>query len=190
MHQRMRPLLMDINNCGFVGRARTLYWVETQSIPEDDPYGLEIEAMDSMKAGDVVVHSTDYNGTNAPWGELMSTISKNKGVAGCVCDSQVRDCVKIIEMKFPVFCAGIRPLDSKGRGLVTDYDIPVQCGGVTVHPGDVIFADFDGVVVVPKGVESEIFHRAKDKVENENHSRRELQNGRSLREVYNKYKSL
>ena len=190
MHQRLRPLLMDINNCGFVGRARTIYWVETQSIPEDDPYGLEIEAMDSMKAGDVVVHSTDYNGTNAPWGELMSTISKNKGVAGCVCDSQVRDCVKIIEMKFPVFCAGIRPLDSKGRGLVKNYDIPIQCGGVTVHPGDVIFADFDGVVVVPKEVESEIFHRAKDKVESENHSRRELQNGRSLREVYNKYKSL
>jgi 4-hydroxy-4-methyl-2-oxoglutarate aldolase len=190
MHQRLRPLLMDINNCGFVGRARTLYWVETESIPEDDPYGLEIEAMDSMKAGDVVVHSTDYNGTNAPWGELMSTISKNKGVAGCVCDSQVRDCVKIIEMKFPVFCAGIRPLDSKGRGLVTNYDIPIQCGGVTVNPGDVIFADFDGVVVVPKEVESEIFHKAKDKVENENHSRRELQNGRSLREVYNKYKSL
>ena len=93
-------------------------------------------------------------------------------------------------MKFPVFCAGIRPLDSKGRGLVTDYDIPIQCGGVTVNPGDVIFADFDGVVVVPKEVESEIFHRAKDKVESENHSRRELQNGRSLREVYNKYKSL
>jgi regulator of RNase E activity RraA len=73
---------------------------------------------------------------------------------------------------------------------VTDYDIPIQCGGVTVNPGDLIFADFDGVVVVPKEVESEIFHRAKKKVENENHSRRELQNGRSLREVYNKYKSL
>lgn len=190
MHQRLRPLLMDINNCGFVGRARTFHWVETQTIQEDDPYGLEIEAMDSLKAGDVVVHSTDYNGTNAPWGELMSTISKNKGVAGCICDSQVRDCVKIIEMNFPVFYAGIRPLDSKGRGMVTGYDVPIQCGGVTVNPGDLIFADFDGVVVVPKDIESEVFHRAKEKVENENHSRRELQNGSSLREVYNKYKSL
>ncbi len=116
MHQRLRPLLTDIYNCGFVGRAKTFHWIETNAIEEDDPYGLEIEAMDSLKAGDVVVHSTDYNGTNAPWGELMSTISKNKGVAGCVCDSQVRDCVKIIEMNFPVFYAGIRPLDSKGRG--------------------------------------------------------------------------
>ncbi len=83
-------------------------------------------------------------------------------------------------MNFPVFYAGIRPLDSKGRGLVIDYDVPIQCGGVTVNPGDLIFADFDGIVVVPKEVESEIFHRAKEKVENENHSRRELQNGRSL----------
>jgi 4-hydroxy-4-methyl-2-oxoglutarate aldolase len=190
MHQRLRPLLTDIKNCGFVGRARTFHWIETQTILEDDPYGLEIEAMDSLKAGDVVVHSTDYNGTNAPWGELMSTISKNKGVVGCVCDSQVRDCIKIIEMKFPVFYAGIRPLDSKGRGLVVGYDVPIQCGGVLVNSGDLIFSDFDGIVVVPKELESEIFHRAKEKVENENHSRRELQNGSSLREVYNKYKSL
>jgi regulator of RNase E activity RraA len=190
MHQRLRPLLTDIKNCGFVGRARTFHWIETQTILEDDPYGLEIEAMDSLKAGDVVVHSTDYNGTNAPWGELMSTISKNKGVVGCVCDSQVRDCIKIIEMKFPVFYAGIRPLDSKGRGLVVGYDVPIQCGGVLVNSGDLIFSDFDGIVVVPKELESEIFHRAKEKVENENHSRRELQNGSTLREVYNKYKSL
>lgn len=190
MHQRLRPLLTDINNCGFVGRARTFHWIETDTVMEDDPYGLEIEAMDSLKAGDVVVHSTDYNGTNAPWGELMSTISRNKGVAGCVCDSQVRDCVKIIEMNFPVFYAGIRPLDSKGRGLVVGYDVPVQCGGVLVNPGDLIFSDFDGIVVVPKEIEHEVFHRAKEKVDNENHSRRELQNGISLREVYNKYKSL
>jgi 4-hydroxy-4-methyl-2-oxoglutarate aldolase len=190
MHQRLRPLLMDINNCGFIGRARTFHWIETDTISEEDPYGLEIEAMDSLKAGDVVLHSTDYNGTNAPWGELMSTISKNKGVAGCVCDSQVRDCVKIIEMNFPVFYAGIRPLDSKGRGLVIGYDVPIECGGVLVNPGDLIFSDFDGIVVVPKEIEHEVFYRAKEKVDNENHSRRELQDGKSLREVYDKYKSL
>lgn len=190
MHQRLRPLLTDIRNCGFVGRARTLNWVETDQVLEEDPYRLEIEAMDSLRAGDVVVHSTDFNGTNAPWGELMSTISKNKGVAGCVCDSQIRDCVKIIEMQFPVFYAGIRPLDSKGRGLVTDYDVPVPCGGVEVNPGDLVYSDFDGIVVIPKAVEQEVFYRAKEKVESENLSRRELLSGRSLREVYDKYKAL
>src|ERR1700730_8219401 len=69
MHQRMRPLLPDIKNCGFIGRARTFKWIETDYIVEEDPYGEEIEAMDSLNAGDVVVHSTDHNGTNAPWGE-------------------------------------------------------------------------------------------------------------------------
>jgi regulator of RNase E activity RraA len=190
MHQRLRPLLADIRNCGFTGRARTLHWIETDTFPEDDPYGLEIEAMDSLRAGDVVVHSTDHKGTNAPWGELMSTIAKGKGVNGCVCDSQIRDCVKIIEMNFPVYYAGIRPLDSKGRGEVIEYDVPIHCGEVLVNPGDLIYSDFDGIVVVPKEIELEVFHRAKEKVENENHSRRELVEGKSLREVYNKYKSL
>ncbi len=190
MHQRLRPLLPDIKNCGFVGRARTFDWIETDIIVEGNPYGLEIEAMDSLKAGDVVVHSTDYNGTNAPWGELMSTIAKWKGVAGCVCDSQVRDCVKIIEMDFPVYYAGIRPLDSKGRGLVVAYDVPVKCGDVLVNPGDLVYADFDGIVVVPQLIEKKVFQMAREKINSENHTRRELLEGRSLREVYDKYQSL
>jgi 4-hydroxy-4-methyl-2-oxoglutarate aldolase len=190
MHQRLRPLLQDMNNCGFIGRARTFHWVETDKIIENDPYGLEIEAMDSLTAGDVVVHSTDHNGTNAPWGELMSTVAKRKGVAGCVCDSQVRDCIRIIEMGFPVFYTGIRPLDSKGRGVVVGYDTPVGCGDVMVNPGDLVYADFDGIVVIPKVAEGEVFQRAKEKVDREGHSRRELLEGRSLREIYDKYRSL
>lgn len=118
MHQRLRPLLPDMRNCGFIGRAKTLKWKEVNSVDEDNPYGLEIEAMDSLREGDVVVHSTDHNSTNAPWGELMSTIAKRKGVVGCVCDSQIRDCIKIIDMGFPVYYAGIRPLDSKGGALL------------------------------------------------------------------------
>ncbi len=53
MHQRLRPLLPDPENCGFIGRARTFRWMETDYVIEDNPYGLEIEAMDSLKAGDV-----------------------------------------------------------------------------------------------------------------------------------------
>jgi len=190
MHQRLRPLLPNMYDCGFIGRARTFEWIETNAIISDNPYGLEIEAMDSLRAGDVVVHSTDFSGNNAPWGELMSTIANRKGVKGCVCDSQVRDCVKIIEMNFPVFYTGIRPLDSKGRGLVIAYDVPIECGGVRVIPGDLVYADFDGVVVIPRSVENEVVKLAMDKVSRENYSRKELLEGKSLQEVYNKYKSL
>ena len=80
MHQRLRPLLPDMKNCGFVGRARTLKWEETDVIDEDNPYGLEIEAMDSLKEGDVVVHSTDRNGTNAPRGELCRPFQNSRGL--------------------------------------------------------------------------------------------------------------
>jgi 4-hydroxy-4-methyl-2-oxoglutarate aldolase len=190
MHHRLRPILPDIKACGFVGRARTIDWLETDRVYDENPYGLEIEAVDSLNKGDVVVHSTDVNGTNAPWGELMSTIARRKGVSGCVCDSQIRDCVKIIEMKFPVFYTGIRPLNSKGRGMVIAYDIPIKCGEVLVHPGDLIFADFDGVVVVPKQIEKEVFQLAMEKIQNENLSREELLAGQSLRAVYDKYKTL
>lgn len=188
MHQRLRPL--GENCCTIVGRARTFRWLETDYVVKENPYGVEIEAMDSLRENDVVIHSTDSGGTNAPWGELMSTAAKVHGAAGCICDSQIRDCVKIKELGFPVFYTGIRPLDSKGRGLVVAYDVPVRCGGVLVHPGDLIFADFDGVVVIPKDAEKNVFEAAKEKVSAENISRKELLEGKTLAEVYAKYGAL
>ena len=187
MHQRLRPLLPDMRACGFAGRARTFHWTQIDYVNEADPYGLEIEAMDSLKPGDVVVHSTDFAGTNAPWGELMSTIAQRNGAAGCVCDSQVRDCVRIIEMGFPVFYAGIRPLDSMGRGHVLAYDVPIHCGDVLVQPGELILADPDGIVVVPRAVEVEVLRQAADKVAKESASRADLLAGKTLREVYDTY---
>ncbi len=188
MHHRLRPL--DENCCSIVGRARTFRWMETDYVVEDDPYGLEIEAIDSLGAGDVAVHSTDCAGSNAPWGELMSTISKRKGVAGCICDSQIRDCVKIKQLQFPVFYTGIRPLDSNGRGRVMAYDVPIKCGDILVNPGDIVFCDFDGVVVIPQSLEEKVFQLAKEKVDLEDSSRIELMAGKSLREVYDKYGAL
>ncbi len=188
MHPRLRPL--DPDNCTIVGRARTLRWMETDYIVEEDPYGNEIDAIDSLRPGDVAVHSTDYSGTIAPWGELMTTVCKVRGAVGCICDSMVRDCKRIMEMEFPVFYQGIGPLDSKGRGWVVAYDVPIRCGEVLVHPGDLIYSDFDGVIVVPKDVEDDVLQRAMEKVGKENLTRKELKEGKTLREVYNKYRVL
>jgi 4-hydroxy-4-methyl-2-oxoglutarate aldolase len=187
LHPRLRPLLPDRKNCGFVGRARTVRWMETDYAVEDDPYGLEIEAVDALRPGDVVVHSTDRSGKIAPWGELMTTVAQRNGAVGCVCDAAIRDCTRIIDLNFPVYFAGICPLDSKGRGRVMAYDVPVQCGDVLLHPGQIIFADYDGIVAIPREVEEAVIERALEKVEGENKTRRELQAGRTLREVYNKY---
>lgn len=185
MHQRLRPL--DPSNCVLVGRARTFRWMEADFVVKEDPYGLEIEAMDSLKPGDVVVHSTDYAGTNAPWGELMSTVARQRGAVGCICDSQIRDCLKIIALGFPVFHVGIRPLDSMGRARVMAYDVPVKCGEVLVRPGELVFTDYDGSVVVPREVEQEALSQAAEKVGKESASRAELREGKTLREVYDKH---
>lgn len=190
MHQRLRPLLPDIRACGFVGRARTLRWMETDYIVEEDPYGLELDFMDSLLPGEVAVHSSDPSGTNAPWGELMTTIARRNGAVGCVCDSQIRDAVQIIDMGFPVYYSGIRPLDSKGRARVMAYDVPVRCGEVLVYAHDLIVADYDGVVVIPQAVIPQALTRAREKMGKETQARQELLAGKTLREVYDKYRVL
>ena len=187
MHHRLRPLLPDIRGCGFVGRARTARWMEIDYVDGADPYGMEITLIDSLRPGDVVVHSTDHAGTNAPWGELMSTVAQKNGAVGCVCDSQIRDCVRIIELGFPVYYTGIRPLDSMGRAKVMAYDVPIRCGDVLVRPGELIFADYDGIVVIPRMVEQQVLELARDKASKESQSRADLIAGRSLREVYDTY---
>jgi regulator of RNase E activity RraA len=95
--------------------------------------------------------------------------------------------VRIIEMGFPVYCAGIRPLDSMGRAKVMAYDVPVRCGEVVVHPGELIFADFDGIVVIPREVEGDVLELAREKADKETLSRQDLLAGKTLRKVYDTY---
>src|SRR5258706_555418 len=77
--------------------------------------------------------------------------------------------------------------DSMDRGWVTAYNVPVECGEVIVHPGDFVFADFDGVVVVPKAIVKDVLELASDKVRREDNSRAELMQGAYLRDVFKKY---
>jgi regulator of RNase E activity RraA len=135
----------------------------------------------------VVLVSTQQSKRNAPWGELLSTAAKARGAHGAVIDGLVRDVKKIEELGFPVLAAGIKPVDSMGRGIVTGYNVPVECGEVLVNPGDFVFADFDGVVVIPKLHVDEVLRLALNKATRENSSRAELMNGAYLRDVYRKY---
>lgn len=187
MHPRLRPLLPDPKNCGFLGRARTLRWMEVDYVEEHDPYGLEIEAIDSLQPGDVVVHSTDHSGRSTPWGELMTGVAMRNQAVGCVCDSNIRDCIRIQEMGFPVFYAGIYPVDSQGRSMVKAFDVPIRCGGVLVSPGDIIFADYDGIVAIPSAIEEQVMELALKKVSAENEMRTALEGGMTLRQAYQRF---
>jgi 4-hydroxy-4-methyl-2-oxoglutarate aldolase len=185
--QAMREYLRPVHgSCTFAGWARTISCSDIYHIPPD-PYSIEIEAVDSLLPGEVAVVGTQKSVRNAPWGELLSTAARARGARGAVIDGLVRDVRKIEELGFPVVAAGMKPVDSNGRGIVTAYNVSVECGEVLVHPGDFIFADFDGVVVVPKHLVEEVLRLAADKVSRENSSRKELMNGAYLRDVYNKY---
>ncbi|WP_309119426.1 RraA family protein [Paenibacillus sp.] len=185
--QAMRENLNPIDpNWVVAGRAKTILSVDVHHLPAD-PYAKEIEAVDSVKPNEVVIGCTNESRQNGLWGELLSTASKMRGARGAVVDGLIRDTKKILELDFPVFATGTKPVDSQGRGLVIDYDVPVRCGGVLVHPGDVVFGDRDGIVVIPAGIVDEVVRRALDKVQRENHTRTELLEGRTLRQVYDKY---
>src|ERR1700676_4238321 len=154
--QAMREYLRPVPpGCRFAGWARTISCSDIYHIPPD-PYSLEIEAVDSLLPGEVAVVGTGKSTRNAPWGELLSTAARARGARGAVVDGLVRDVRKIEALGFPVFARGIKPVDSKGRGLVGDYNVPVDCGGVLVSPGDLVFADYDGVMVIPAEVLPEV----------------------------------
>ena len=185
--QAMREYLRPVHKgCVFAGWARTISCSDIYHIPEN-PYDVEIAAVDSLQPGEVAVVGTQKSLRNAPWGELLSTAAKARGARGAVIDGLVRDIAKIEEIQFPVFAAGIKPVDSMGRGMVTAYNVPVECGEVLVNPGDFVFGDFDGVVVIPGSMVKQVLELAFEKVTRENHSRAELQNGAYLRDVFAKY---
>ena len=190
MGQAMKPFVRPLDaELVLVGRARTgLYMPVYSHRAGENPYEVEIALVDDLKAEEVVVLAC--NGPTeriAPWGELLSTAAQARGAAGCVTDGLVRDVKQIRAMAFPVFHGGFGPLDTKGRARMVERDVTVQCGGVTVQPGDIVFGDADGVVVIPRQHEADVLSRAAAKVAGENHTRDALRQGELLGDVFRRF---
>jgi 4-hydroxy-4-methyl-2-oxoglutarate aldolase len=183
MREAIRPLSPDLVCAGW---ARTISCMDVYHT-SPHPYDIEIEAVDSLMPGEIVVVATGDSKRSGPWGELLSMAALSRGACGPVIDGLVRGVRKTQALGFPVFATGIKPVDSRGRGLVVDHNVPAGCGSVVVAPGDLVVADFDGVVVVPAAAVTEAVRLATEKVTRENHSRAGLMNGKLLRDVYQKY---
>lgn len=174
--------------CTLVGWARTALSVPVEAPPARH-YGGEIDFIDGLRAGDVAV--VDCSGRPAAaWGELFSTAAKGRGARGAVIDGLVRDRRKIGELGFPVFGRGVRPTDSLGRVSLQEVDVPVTLGGVTVHPGDLVVADEDGVTVVPRDRAAETIDLALAKAATENKARDLLLGGGKLADVWERFRVL
>ena len=183
LHPTLRPLHPQTV---VAGRAMPVLCVDVYEIPEE-PYQQEIAAVDSLKRHDILICSTNGSTRTCFWGELLSTAARARGARGAVIDGFVRDAKHIVAMGFPVWTTGLSPVDSHGRGAVVAYNVPIECGGVTVHPGDIVFGDADGVVVIPQAVQTAVIEAALEKVTGENRTRDALRNGATLREVYDTY---
>ncbi|MGH8057811.1 MAG: RraA family protein [Candidatus Entotheonellia bacterium] len=169
-----------------VGRAMPVLYAEVFEVPEK-PYQMEMEVVDSLKPDDVLVAYAPVTAKAAVWGGLLSTAAKARGARGAVIEGLTRDSKAITAMSFPVFASGISPLDAKGRLRVFAYRCAIECGGVLVEPGDIIFGDIDGVVVIPQDVALETVNEAVRKAEVEERTSEELKKGMLLRDVYTKY---
>ena len=187
MRRAMRPFVRPLDDAQvMVGRARTGLYMPAYALREgENPYEIEIALVDDLQPQEVVVLAC--NGPTeriAPWGELLTTAAQVRGAAGCVTDGLVRDVRQIRAMGFPVFHGGIGPLDTKGRARMVERDVRVECGGVSIDPGDLVFGDVDGVVVIPRSHEHAVMDLALEKVRGEDNTRDALLQGESLANVF------
>jgi regulator of RNase E activity RraA len=172
-----------------LGRAATLSAVPVAVEPAQ-PYAVELECIDGLRPGDVLVATTHGDRGSALWGELLSTAARAHGAVGAVIDGMTRDVTRIVAMGFPVFAAGVCPLDSRGRLDGLSHGQPIRLGDCMVRPGDWVLGDVDGVVLAPAELAAEAFRLALEKVTAENRVRDELARGRSVREVFAEYRVL
>ncbi len=150
------------------------------------PFGLMLEALDDLKAGEVYV-CTGGSPRYALWGELMTRRAMRCGAAGAVLDGFSRDTRGVLASGFPVFSRGSYAQDQGPRGKVLDFRVPIEMEGVRIEPGDILFGDCDGVCVVPKAAEREVFARAIEKARGEKTVGKALDEGMSAGDAFAKY---
>lgn len=169
------------------GRARTALFVPDLTTDPARPYDDAIDFIDQTTSGDFLAIATGGSNESAFWGELFSAAAKGLGAHGVLTDGNVRDSEKIIELKFPVFARNRRPIDFRGRMKLSQSGLPIEIGGVTIAPDDLIVADDDGIVVIPSEREQLVLTFARQRARGESSVLEELLAGATLREVWTKH---
>jgi regulator of RNase E activity RraA len=169
-----------------VGRCKTTQWTE-MAFTDPQPYEKELLAVDGCRPDDVLIAAAAGSMSSGIWGELLSTAARNSGCVGAVVDGAVRDVEKMRRMNFPVFARGTCLYDSRDRQRVVDVDVTVEIDGVRFSPGDLVIADVDGVVVVPREVQDEVIQSAWKKVHDENEVRDAIAAGMKATDAFKKY---
>ena len=192
LHQFLPPRLQPLRD-DMVAIGRALPVLEADVFTEAEtrsnnpamakPFGLMLEALDDLKTNEIYI-CTGGSPRYALWGELMSTRAMKLGAAGAVVDGYSRDTFGILQLSFPTFSSGRYAQDQGPRGKVLDFRIPIEIEGVRINPGDIVFGDVDGVLVIPREAEEEAFTKAIEKARGEKLVQKAIEDGMSACEAF------
>lgn len=195
LHQFISPNIKPLRKeMVTIGRAMTVLEADvfeesskvTNNALMKKPFGIMFEALDSLKENEVYICSGS-SPRYALWGGLMSTRAIKLKAAGAVVDGYSRDSNEIEKLNFPSFSLGTYAQDQGPRGKVIDYRVPIEFNGIRVNPGDIVYGDRDGVLIVPKEVEKEAFEGAIVKARGEKLVQKSLEDGMSTVDAFNKF---
>jgi 4-hydroxy-4-methyl-2-oxoglutarate aldolase len=182
MSHDMRPLFKT----KFAGRAVTVHLTKYENKEGGAPTTPMIEAIDQAPAGSIYVMVVDDGLDYGVIGGLMGTTLKYRGVAGAVVDGSARDLPQLNRLQFPVYSRGVAPGTTIGHYRAV-RNVPVTCAGVQIKPGDIVTADEDGVVVVPREHESDILKKAQALDYSEHATYPFIEQSKSLAEAIKKF---
>lgn len=149
------------------------------------PFGLLTEALDQLQPNEIYVATGAHN--SALWGELLTATAKTRGAVGAVLDGYSRDTPQVLSQNFPVFCRATWAQDSSIRTYVFQYRCPIEIGQVTIHDGDLVFGDIDGVLIIPKEVKDEVIEKALEKAAGEKLVRKAIEGGMTATAAFEKF---
>lgn len=185
-HQFLSPRVQAIRpGTKLAGRAMPVRYSDVDG-PQKKPFGLLTEALDQLSEGEIFLAGGGSQRC-AYWGELLTATSRVRGARGAVIEGYHRDTPQVMEQNWPVFSWGRYAQDSSVRVVVQQYRCPIELNGVWVEPGDLIFGDIDGVVVIPRAIEAEVISRALEKARGEKVVRRAIEGGMTSTEAFAKY---
>jgi 4-hydroxy-4-methyl-2-oxoglutarate aldolase len=141
------------------------------------------EMLESIPPQSVVVWDTSGDDESAQWGEVMTMAAKRRGCRGAIIDGGVRDTDRVLPQNFPVFVKYKSSNGMLGRFRISGWQEPIRIGDVQINPGDVVFGDIDGAIVVPRDIAYEVLLRAEEIAESEGELKKWVEEGLSTTEI-------
>jgi len=178
----IRPLREDMK---IAARAMPVLQMDVFG-PQKNTFGLMTQALDDLKPGEVYL-ATGGTMQSANWGEIMTAAARTRGAVGAVINGFHRDTRRVLEQNWPVFSRGHWAQDSAPRMKVVDFRCRIEIEGTVVEPGDLVFGDIDGVVIVPARLEHEVMTKALEKARAEKTVRKEIESGMSSTAAFQKH---